>query len=79
MEGLSLPCSIGFKWPRMALPCQCLVFNALSELVVVAKLLTETEQITATCCSTCSTVRQHCRGRHEHGRTCMSLMSRLVN
>ena len=41
MEGLTLPCGIGFKWPRMALPCQCLVFNVLSVLVVVAKLLTE--------------------------------------
>lgn len=43
MEGLTLPCSIGFKWPRVALPCQCLIFNALSGLMVVAKLLTEDE------------------------------------
>lgn len=43
MEGLTLPCGIGFKWPRMPLPCQCLVFNVLSGLVVAAKLLTEAE------------------------------------
>lgn len=43
MEGLSLPCSIGFKWPRMALLCQCLIFNALSGSLVGAKLLTEAE------------------------------------
>lgn len=43
MEGLTLPYGIGFKWPRMALPCQCLVFNVLSGRVVVAELLTEAE------------------------------------
>lgn len=43
MEGLTLPCGIGFKWPRMALLCQCLVHNVLSVLVVVANLLTGAE------------------------------------
>lgn len=64
MEGLTLPCGIGFKWPRMALPCQCFVFNVLSGLVVVAKLADRgrkdqvaTHRITATrFSSACSTV-----------------------
>lgn len=54
MEGLSLPRGIGFKWPRMALPCQCLVFNVLSGLVVRAKLLTEAQGAasnTLDCCN----------------------------
>lgn len=78
MEGLSLPRSIGFKWPRMALPCQCLVFNALSELVLVAKLLTETRQITASRSSTFkyskaalrweTRTRTHTRESHEPPR-----------
>lgn len=49
MESLSLPCSIGFKWPRVALPCQCLILNALSGLVVVAKLLTKDEGASVYC------------------------------
>lgn len=44
MEGLNLPCGIGFKWPWMALSCQCLVFNVLSGPVFVSKLLTEAEE-----------------------------------
>lgn len=72
MEGLTLPCSIAFKCPRMALPCQSLVFNALSGLVVVAKLLTEakgagtaTHQTTATHSSSmCRTVQQRYRDLH---------------
>ena len=79
MEGLTLPYSIGFKWPRMALFCQWLVFNALSGLVAAAKLLTETRQINAThSSSTCISVPQHYReprtNKHMH-----SLMNHLVN
>lgn len=86
MEGLTLPCGIGFKWPRMALPCQCLVFNVLSGLVVVAKLLTEAEGDGSNAplyCNSflfsmqCSAVELQ-RGTDTH-KHMQSLMSRLVN
>lgn len=76
MEGLNLPCGIGFKWPRMALPCQCLVFNVLSGLVAAAELLTETDGAGSVVQDLSSTRRT---AEQRHINTPHSLMSRLVN
>lgn len=86
MEGLTLPCGIGFKWPQMALPCQCLVFNVLSGLVVVAKLLTEAEDAGSNTPDYCNSFLFNTkyntaaprRGTDTH-KHMQSLMGRLVN
>lgn len=72
-------------WFEVAPGWSCLVFNVLSGLVFVAKVLTEAErelvathQITAThSSSTCSAVQKHYRGPQTHINTPQTLRAAL--